>query len=271
GLGYDSVREANPGLVYCSVTGFGSGAGAGLPGYDLLVQAMGGLMSVTGPEPGAPTKAGVALVDVLTGLHATVGILGALQHRSRTGAGQRVEVNLLSALLSSMVNQSTTYAATGQVPGIMGHRHPSLTPYETDSAADGPIVLAVGNDAQFAALCQGLGVAALAADARFATNPARVAHRGELTATLAPRLAERPAAEWFEVLTPLGVPSGPVNDLSQAFELADRLGLAPRVDVGGVGLVANPLTYSATPVGYRRPPPGLGQHTAEVEAWLGDG
>jgi crotonobetainyl-CoA:carnitine CoA-transferase CaiB-like acyl-CoA transferase len=272
GLDYAATRALNPEIVYCSVTGFGSDAGAGLPGYDLLVQAVGGLMSVTGPGPGQPVKAGVALVDVLTGLHAAVGILAALRHRDATGEGQRVEVNLLSALLSSMVNQSAGFTAAGVVPGILGNRHPSIAPYELFEAADRPFVLAVGNDRQFAALCDVLGLPGLAEDPRFATNPARVAHVEQLAEQLGARLCTRSAADWYEELTPKGVPCGPVNDLAGAFALAADLGLAPRVALGDkdeeVSLVANPIGLSATPPAYRARPPRLGEHTAELRSWL---
>ncbi len=273
GLSYEEARRLNPGLVYCSVTGFGSGEGAALPGYDLLLQAVGGLMSVTGPGPGEPVKAGVALVDVLTGLHAAVGILAALRDRDATGEGQHVEVDLLSTLLSSMVNQSAAYTLAGVVPGILGNRHPSIAPYELFAAADRRIVIAVGNDRQFAALCHGLDAPELAADARFASNARRVANREELAAELARRLRRRTAAEWFDLLTPLGVPCGPVNDLAGAFDLAERLGLRPRVTVAGEGgapmdLVANPIGLSRTPPRYRSRPPRLGEHTAEITAWL---
>ncbi|MGH3520882.1 MAG: CaiB/BaiF CoA transferase family protein, partial [Haloechinothrix sp.] len=278
GLSYAEIRELNPRVVYCSITGFGSGAGATLPGYDLLVQAVGGLMSVTGSAPGEPVKAGVALVDVLTGLHAAVGILAALRHADDTGEGQLVEVNLLSSLLSSMVNQSAGYTLAGAVPGILGNRHPSIAPYEVFATSDGPIVLAVGNDRQFAALCRGLGVDGLAQDSRFVTNPQRVANVDELAELLSEQLAQRTAKEWFEVLTPLGVPCGPVNDLAGAFDLAERLGLRPRarveteVDVevagGALELVANPISLSGTPPGYRARPPRLGEHTEEISRWL---
>nr|WP_308013791.1 CoA transferase [Streptantibioticus parmotrematis] len=294
GLGWERARELNPGLVYCSVTGFGSGAGAALPGYDLLLQALGGLMSVTGPAPGEPVKTGAALVDVLTGLHAAVGVLAALRHRDATGEGQLVEVNLLSTLLSSLVNQSAGYTLAGAVPGIMGNRHPSIAPYEVFEAADRPIVIAVGNDRQFAALCRGLGTPELAADPRFATNPDRVAHVGELAAVLGAALGRRTAAAWFESLTPLGVPCGPVNDLAAAVDLAERLGLRPVVPVpeadggtvpvpeadgeaapgagdaggGAMDLVRDPIGLSATPPRYDRRPPRLGEHTEEIAAWL---
>ncbi|PXY30897.1 CaiB/BaiF CoA transferase family protein [Prauserella muralis] len=270
GLAYEDVRALNPRIVYCSVTGFGAGKGAALPGYDLLVQAVGGLMSVTGPEPGTPVKAGVALVDVLTGLHAAVGVLAALRERDVTGEGQHVEINLLATLLSSMVNQSAGYTMAGQVPGIMGNRHPSIAPYEVFGTADRPLVVAVGNDRQFAALCEGLGVPFLARDARFATNADRVAHVGELSALLTEQLAPRTATAWFDILTPLGVPCGPVNDLASAFELAESLGLNPRVPLGPGGLpgVANPIGLSRTPPAYDAAPPGLGEHTREIEDWL---
>jgi crotonobetainyl-CoA:carnitine CoA-transferase CaiB-like acyl-CoA transferase len=257
GLSYEDLRTVHPGLVYCSVTGFGAGRGRDLPGYDLLVQAVGGLMSVTGSRPGEPVKTGVALVDVLTGMHAAVGILAALRHRDATGEGQLVEVDLLSVLLSSMVNQSAGYTAAGVVPGIMGNRHPSIAPYELVETADRPMVLAVGNDRQFAKLCAALGVPELAADPRFATNGERVAHVDALMALLNPLLSSRTAHQWFEALTPLGVPCGPVNDLAGAFDLAANLGLEPVVAVDGLDLVANPIRLSRTPVTYRLPPPAL--------------
>jgi crotonobetainyl-CoA:carnitine CoA-transferase CaiB-like acyl-CoA transferase len=273
GLGYDEVRATNPGVVYCSITGFGSGPGADLPGYDLLIQAVGGLMSVTGPAPGEPVKTGVALVDVLTGLHAAVGVLAALRHREASGEGQHVEVNLLSTLLSSLVNQSAGYTLAGRVPGILGNRHPSIAPYEVYRAKDRPLVIAVGNDRQFTALCRGTGAPELADDPRFASNADRVAHVDELAGVLGELLATRTAAEWFERLTPLGVPCGPVNDLAQAFALADRLGLAPRAAIedgtdSPMDLVANPISLSGTPPRYDRRPPRLGEHTGEIADWL---
>ncbi|CAK7286308.1 CaiB/BaiF CoA transferase family protein [Streptomyces misionensis] len=273
GLGYEDVRARNPGIVYCSITGFGSGPGAALPGYDLLIQAVGGLMSVTGPAPGEPVKTGVALVDVLTGLHAAVGVLAALRHRDATGEGQRIEVDLLSTLLSSLVNQSAGYTLAGRVPGILGNRHPSIAPYEVFRAKDQPLVIAVGNDRQFAALCRGVGAPELAADPRFAGNADRVGHVDALADVLGELLADRTADEWFEHLTPLGVPCGPVNDLGQAFALAERLGLSPRVPVDGgdgdaLDLVANPIKLSGTPPRYDRRPPRLGEHTGEITDWL---
>lgn len=257
GLGYDELAIERPGLVYCSISGFGAGAGRDLPGYDLLAQAMGGLMSVTGPSPGVPTKAGVALVDVITGLHATVGILAALRHRDATGEGQYIEVNLLSSLLSALVNQASGYVAGGVVPGILGNGHPSIVPYQVYATGDRPIVLAVGNDTQFRNLVTGLGDPSLADDARFATNPARVEHREELTTILERLLAGAGADEWQDRLTALGVPCGPINDIAQAFDLAARLGLDPVVEVGGTPTVAHPIRLSRTPASYRSGPPDL--------------
>ncbi|MFD8014794.1 CaiB/BaiF CoA transferase family protein [Streptomyces sp. NPDC058955] len=270
GLGFEEVRRTNPGLVYCSVTGFGTDGGAALPGYDLLVQAMGGLMSVTGEPGGQGTKAGVALVDVITGLHAGLGVLAALRHRERTGEGQRVEVSLLGSLLSALTNQAAAHLGAGVVPRAMGNRHPSITPYEVFEARDRPLVLAVGNDRQFRALCERIGRPGLAEDARFATNTARVAHREELTAALAGSLAARTADAWFEELTAAGVPCGPINDLAGAFALADRLGLGARLpeEAAGPGQVAHPVRLGATPPSYRSAPPRLGEHTAEVVAGI---
>lgn len=258
GFGYEAVRELNPRLVYCSITGFGSGPGAALPGFDLLVQAVGGLMSITGPRPGEPTKAGVAVVDVLTGLHAVTGILAALLARERSGAGQRVEVNLLSSLLSGLVNQAGAHLGAGVVPGILGNAHPSIAPYEVFPAADRPIVVAVGTDAQFRAFAAAIGAPQLAEDARFRTNAARVEHREDLVPLITERLTRETAEHWSVVLAAADVPAGPVNSIPEAFELAERLGLSPVAEVGGFRSAANPVRLSATPVSYRLPPPALG-------------
>jgi crotonobetainyl-CoA:carnitine CoA-transferase CaiB-like acyl-CoA transferase len=265
GLGYPAMRALNPALVYCSVTGFGSGKGADLPGYDLVVQAVGGLMSVTGEPGGHGTKTGVALVDVITGLHAALGVLAALRHRDRTGEGQQVEVSLLTSLLSALTNQAAAYAAAGEVATAMGNRHPSIVPYEVFEAADRPIVIAAGNDRQFRALCAAVDRPELAADARYATNAGRVAARDELVPSLAEALARGTADHWFAVLTEAGVPCGPINDLADAFTLADRLGLEPLAG----DQVANPVRMSATPAAYRLPPPELGQDEQWVRDTLG--
>ncbi|WP_409495894.1 CaiB/BaiF CoA transferase family protein [Amycolatopsis sp. cmx-11-12] len=273
GLGPEPLRAANPGLVYCSVTGFGSGGGAALPGYDLLIQAVGGLMSITGDPAGEPQKVGVALVDVLAGLFASVGILAALRHRDRTGEGQRVEIDLLSSLLAALVNQGSAYTSGGTVPARMGNRHPSIAPYELVPCADHEIALAVGNDRQFAALCEVIGLPELAGQARFATNPARVEHRVELRKLLEEHLARRPAAEWATDLSAAGVPAGEVNDVAGAFALAERLGLDPTVDLPrpdgtSVRLTRNPIGLSATPPRYETAPPGdPAQLTLPLPGW----
>lgn len=262
GLGYEQLSQVNPGLVYCSITGFGRGAGADMPGYDLAIQALGGLMSITGDPAGEPQKVGVALVDVITGLYASVGVLAALRHRDRTGAGQRVDVNLLSCLLAALANQASGYTSAGVVPTRLGNRHPSIAPYELFPTQDRDLVLAVGNDRQFAEMCGALGMDDLVSDARFATNPARVAHREILREMLLPRLKARPALEWVTLLSAARVPAGVVNDVSEAFALATDLGLDPivemsRADGAAVRLPRNPIDLSGTPVQYRTPPPDL--------------
>jgi crotonobetainyl-CoA:carnitine CoA-transferase CaiB-like acyl-CoA transferase len=269
GLGFEEVARDNPGLVWCSISGFGRAAGAELPGYDFLVQAMSGLMSITGPAEGEPTKVGVALVDVLTGLYAFGGVLAALGQRERTGRGQRVEVSLLGSALASLVNQASSYLCTGSVPMAMGNRHPSIAPYETLATADRPLVVAVGNDGQFARLCRVLGLPEAAADPRFATNADRVTNREALVGLLEEALAARGADDWVADLAGAEVPCGLVNDVGEAFALAERLGLDPVADTGGIPQVANPIRLSGSPASYRLPPPALGEHTAEVLAWLG--
>lgn len=268
GLDYDSLRSSNPGLVYCSITGFGSAAGAALPGYDLVVQAVSGLMSLTGPDPETPTKTGIATADVLTGLHAAVGILAALHHRSATGQGQLVEVNLMSSMVSGLVNFGGAYALTGEVAHGMGIRHPGICPYEPFDTADRRLVIAAANDKLFASLCGCLGLPGLVVDPRFRTNPDRVTHRDELGALLGAVLVTRTADEWFGLLTGVGVPCGPINDVAQGMALAGDLGLEPLVDVDGVAQVAHPVRLSATPASYRTPPPGLGADGAELLSWL---
>jgi crotonobetainyl-CoA:carnitine CoA-transferase CaiB-like acyl-CoA transferase len=269
GLGHAQLALTRPDLVYCSVTGFGSGAGADLPGYDLIAQAVGGLMSVTG-TPGGPTKAGVALVDVITGLHAALGILAALRHRDRTGEGQHVEVNLLSSLLSALTNQASAYLGTGEPPRPMGNEHPSIAPYEVLRCADRPIAVAAANDKLFGRLAARLGRGELAVDPRFARNADRVAHRAELVAELESVLLTGTADSWFAALTEAGVPCGPINDVGQAFALAERLGLAPVVETDGpagpVRTVAHPVTLSARPASYRLAPPVLAEPGAGVLA-----
>lgn len=259
GLDYEQLVSSKPGLIYCSITGFGeSEAGAALPGYDLLVQAVGGLMSITG-EPGAPHKVGVALVDVITGLHAVMGIQAALLQREKTGLGQRIELSLLKSLLSAMVNQSSAWVAGGVIPAAMGNAHPSIAPYEVFAAADGPLVVAVGNDGQFRLLCEVLGIPALASDPKFSTNPQRVHHRDELSRTLSNVFLQRTAGEWVTELQAKKIPVGPINSIDQAFAFAQSLGLEPIVEIAGNAYVAHPVSYSHSSVRYESAAPELGK------------
>ncbi|MBL3700652.1 CaiB/BaiF CoA transferase family protein [Leucobacter luti] len=274
GLGYDAVAAANPGVVFCSISGFGDTAGADLPGYDLLVQAVGGLMSITGQEGGEPTKVGVALVDILTGLNSVIGIQAALRARDTadsptSGRGQHVKVTLLGSLLSALANQTSSTLETGVSPTRMGNAHPSIAPYETLDAADQSIALAVGTDGQFARLCEVLGVPELATDERFVHNPQRVAHRGELRAALEAPLRTRPAAEWIAEFTAANIPAGRVNTIAQALDLAESLDLDPVAETPAVAAdgsrhtlrsVALPIGLSETPARYSTPPPGVGEH-----------
>jgi crotonobetainyl-CoA:carnitine CoA-transferase CaiB-like acyl-CoA transferase len=270
GLGYDQVRSVNPSIIYCSITGFGATAGADLMGYDFVVQAVGGLMSITGEPDNQPTKAGVALVDVLTGKDATIGVLAALASRGRSGQGCRVEVNLLSSLLGSLVNQAQGFLETGDAPARMGNRHPSIAPYETLRCRDGLLAVACGNDGQFVRFAEVIGSPELSTDSRFATNSARVAHRGDLVAALESALATDDAASWATRLTAVQVPAGKVGTLADGFALAERLGLAPTIAVGPshTRQMRQAITYSPDLVTGPTPPPVLGADTDAVRAWL---
>jgi crotonobetainyl-CoA:carnitine CoA-transferase CaiB-like acyl-CoA transferase len=272
GLGYDRVSAVNPGIVHCSITGFGSGAGAAVPGYDFVVQAVGGLMSVTGDTDGEPLKVGVALVDVLTGKDAVIGILAALRARERDGRGRRIEVSLLSSLLGGLVNQASGYLTTGRSPGRMGNRHPSVAPYETLRCRDGLLAVACGNNGQFTRLAAVLGVPALATDPRFATNADRVAHRQELVVALERELAGDDVAQWQHRLTAADVPAGQVGDIGSAFTLAEELGLAPTIDVGDghPRQVRHPVRYNGSDPAPATAPPTLGEHNDLVRGWLSD-
>lgn len=269
GLDHASVSAVNPQVVYCSISGFGPAAGAALPGYDLLVQANSGLMSITGEADGPPLRAGVAVFDVITGLHAAVAVVAALRHREVTGEGQLVETNLLSAALSGLVNQTSAVLTGGVVPGRLGNAHPSLFPYEPLPTADGELIVIAANDGQFRLLATALGAPELLDDPRFTSMGSRNAHRDELRPLLLARLATRSAQEWFDVLGAAGVACSPIQTVDEGLALAERLGLDPVVSPGGVPSVRNPVTYSRTPPSYRRPPPGLGADDTEVRAWLG--
>ena len=269
GLGYDDVASGNPGVVYCSISAFGTGErAAALPGYDLLLQAMSGLMSVTGETDGRPLKVGAALIDMICGLFAANGILAALHARSRTGAGQRVHVSLMDSALAALLNQGSGFLNAGVVPGRLGNRHPSITPYVTFRAADGDFAVACGNDALFRRLCAAIGRPELADDERYADNRVRLEHRDALTADLEAAFAGADAAEWVARLGEAGVPAGPINDIGEAFAFAEDLGLEPWVEVDGVRTVRPAMTLGTTPAAVRRRPPRLGEHDTEIRAWL---
>jgi crotonobetainyl-CoA:carnitine CoA-transferase CaiB-like acyl-CoA transferase len=268
GLDYGTVTASNDTIVYASISGFGSGAGAGLPGYDLMVQAISGLMSLTGDPDGSAYRAGISVFDVMAGMHATIGILSALHHRAQSGRGQHVEVNLLSSALSGLVNHSSGYVAGGTVPYRMGNAHPSLFPYEPLPVADGELIVIAGNDGQFRKLCQVLGLSDLTEDPRFRRNQDRTANREALRPILTERLSRRGKDEWFRVLLAAGVPCAPINTIDGGVALAEELGLDPVVTVGGIPGVRNPITFSDTPARYELPPPGLDEHGEEIRAWL---
>ena len=270
-LGYEHVAQRNPRSVYCSISGFGSTGGAHLPGYDLLVQAMSGLMSLTGDPDGPPYRAGISVFDVMTGLHSVIGILAALRHRDTTGAGQHVETNLLATAMSTLVNQTSAYVAGGVVPHRMGNAHLSLFPYEPLATGDGDLIIAAGNDGQFRRLVQAMGLPELADDPRFASVGDRNDNREELRPLLLERLATRSAQEWFAELSAAGIPCGPINDVRGGVELAESLGLEPVVTIDDVPTVRNPIRFSATPARYDLPPPALDSHGEEIRRWLGFG
>jgi crotonobetainyl-CoA:carnitine CoA-transferase CaiB-like acyl-CoA transferase len=270
GLDGDTVRAAgNPGLVSCSVSAFGRGEAArALPGYDFLLQAMGGLMSITGEPDGPPLKVGSAVVDLVCGLLCAGGILAALHERDRTGRGRHVEVSLLDSALTTLLNQGSAWVLAGALPARRGNRHPSIVPYETFHAADRPFALAVGNDRLFARLCDAIGAPELAADERFAANAARVEHVDALGERLNAIFATRPADEWIDLLRSASVPVGPINDVGEAFALAESLGQEP-VDQA-TGVPAPPLRLDGERLAVRRAPPGLDEHGDEIRRWLRD-
>jgi crotonobetainyl-CoA:carnitine CoA-transferase CaiB-like acyl-CoA transferase len=273
GLDYDTVAADNIGVVYASISGFGSGPkGRQLPGYDLMVQAMSGLMSLTGSPDGEPYRAGISVFDVMAGLHATIGVLAALNTRHTTGRGQHVEVNLLSSALSGLVNQSSAYVAGGVVPFRMGNSHPSLFPYEPLPCADGDLIIIAGNNSQFRNLVKVLGVPELADDPRFNRNENRTANRAELRPLLVERLRTRSKMDWFRDLNAAGVACGPINTVDGGVAFAEEVGLDPVVTVGqgsaAVPSVRNPIRFSQTPTDYRLPPPALDEHGEEIRGWL---
>jgi formyl-CoA transferase len=274
GLAYEDLKTANPSLIYCSVTGFGQdGPYAPRPGYDFIFQGMGGLMSITGErdgQPGAgPQKVGIAITDVLTGMYASVAILAAITHRERTGQGQYIDAALLDTIVAFNANQITSYFASGKIPQRYGNAHAQVVPYEVFPTADGHIILAVGNDSQFASFCQAAGCAELAEEARFKTNSARIVHRGELIPLIAEIMRTRSKGEWIEALEAANVPCGPINNMKEVFEDPQVRHRQLRVDMphpsgGTASVVRSPLRLSETPVEYRLAPPMLGQHNEEI-------
>lgn len=272
GLDYDTVQRHNAGIIYASISGFGTQQGASLPGYDLIVQAVSGLMSLTGDPNGPAYRAGVAVIDVIAGLHAAIGILAALNHRNNTGEGQHVEVSLLASALSGLVNQASAYVAGGVIPTRMGNAHPSLFPYEPLPTADNDLVIATGNNGQFSKLCEILDLPEVPYDPRFANHKDRTHNREALRPLLVERLRTRTANEWFHRLSAVGVPCGPINSIAEGVALARDLGLDPIVQVGegdtAVPMIRHPISFSRTPPRHTLPPPVLGQDNEQIRAWL---
>ncbi|GLZ55480.1 CoA transferase [Actinomycetospora sp. NBRC 106378] len=275
GLDYETVRESNAGVVYASISGFGSGKGAHVPGYDLMVQAISGLMDLTGDPDGEPFRAGISVFDVMAGNHAVIGILAALRHRDASGDGQHVEVNLLSSALTGLVNHSSAWVAGGVVPHRMGNAHPSVFPYEPLETADDDLIVTAANDGQFRKLCEVLGLEGVADDERFARNADRTKNREELRPILVGKLKEKTAVEWFDLLVAAGVPCGPIQSIDGGFAMAERFGLDPVVEVGegerAVPTTRHPIRFSATPAVYELPPPELDEHGEELRKWLQTG
>ena len=277
GLGYEQLKGDCPGLVYCSITGFGlTGPYADRPGYDFLIQAMGGIMSVTGEPDGQPMKVGVAIADLMAGMYATIAILAALRHRDATGAGQHVDLSLLDSQVAWLSNAGQYFLTSGERTPRYGNAHPTIVPYQAFAASDGHFILAVGNDGQFARFCDVAGCPELATDDRFATNPGRVRNREALVAILEPLIAARRCADWLSDLEASKVPCGPINTIDQVF--ADPQVLARDMKIAmdhphaadPIDLIGSPFKLSETPVAHRHPPPTLGEHSDEVlREWLG--
>ncbi|MCR6631909.1 MAG: CoA transferase [Magnetospirillum sp.] len=274
GLDYATLRRIKPDIVYCSITGFGQdGPYAQRAGYDFLVQGMGGLMSLTGEPDGEPMKVGVALTDIFTGMYASVAVLAALAHRDRTGQGQHIDLALLDVQVAVLANQASNYLVGGVIPQRLGNSHPNIVPYQAFPTLDGHVILAVGNDGQFARFCAVAGCHALAEDARFATNAGRVRNREALIPLLKAVLASRPSQAWIETLEAAGVPCGPINNLAQVFDNPQirhrgMVARMPHPAAGEIGVVANPIHFSETPVAYDRAPPQLGADTEDLLADL---
>lgn len=271
-LDYATIAATQPEVVYASITGFGTAGGGALPGYDLMVQAISGLMDLTGSPETEGFRSGVAIFDVITGLHTTIGILAALREREHTGKGQLVETNLLSSAQSGLVNQTAGYLLSGSVPERMGNEHPSIYPYEPFPTAQGPLIIAVGNDGQFRRLCKVLGIPGIAADERFCTPPLRSRNRTELRPILVNALSTNDAQSWFDLLTEQNVPAAPINSIAQGIDYAESIGLDPVVRVGPAGEmpgIRHPIGFSRTPARYDLLPPDLDADREHILNWLG--
>jgi len=279
GLGYEDLKEINPGLVYCSITGFGqTGPNAHRAGYDIMVQGYGGDMSITGEKGGQPQKVGVAVADLITGMYSVTGILAALRHRDATGEGQHIDIALVDSQVSWLVNVGVNYLLSGNVPAPAGNTHANIVPYQVFATADSHIIIAVGNDSQFAAFAGILGHPDLASDDRFRTNPSRLKHRQIIVPLLEELIGTWRRDDLLKACEEKGVPAGPVHDMADVFTSDQVRARDMKIsmpydgaETGAVDLIGNPLKLSATPVSYRRPPPRCGQHTEEVlEDWLKD-
>jgi crotonobetainyl-CoA:carnitine CoA-transferase CaiB-like acyl-CoA transferase len=274
GLGYDDLKKINPRLIYCSVTGFGqTGPYRDRPGYDFMIQGMGGLMSVTGERDelpgGGPQKAGIPIADIMTGMYATIAVCAALAHRAETGVGQHLDLALLDAQVAVLANQGANYLATGVAPPRLGNAHPNIVPYQTFKTADGDVILACGNDNLFRKFCEVADCRPLATDPRFATNGKRVENRSRLTELLNEIFVKRTTREWVEALEAAGVPNGPINNLEQVFQEPQAVARGLRMEMqhplaGNISLIRSPMRFSATPIEHKVPPPLLGQHTDEI-------
>jgi crotonobetainyl-CoA:carnitine CoA-transferase CaiB-like acyl-CoA transferase len=270
GLDYESLKALNPGLVYCSITGFGQdGPYAARAGYDFIIQGLGGFMSITGDTDGGPMRAGVAVADLFTGMYATTAVTSALLHRERTGEGQHIDMALLDCQVAALANQASNYHVSGVPPGLMGNAHPNVVPYQVVPTSDGHIIMAVGNDRQFAAFCALIGQPELATDQRFLSNAARIVNRDALMATIFEVIASKTSADWLAKLEAAGVPCGAVNDIEQVFDDPQIQHRGMRIELdhplaGKAPLTASPMRFSETPVEYGLAPPLLGQHTVEI-------
>lgn len=270
GLDDEALRELNPKLIYCSLTGFGhTGPYRERPGYDFMIQGMGGMMSVTGEPDGAPQRAGVPVADIITGMYASIAICAALAHRAETGRGQHLDLALLDSQIALLAYQNTNYFATGKPPKRIGNLHPNIVPYQPFRTADGDVIVACGNDNLYRKFCAAAGCSSLAEDARFATNGKRVENRAELTRLLAEVFRQRSTREWVALLDGAGVPNGPINDIAQVFEEPQVKARGVRIELehaagAKLPLVASPMRFSGTPLEYRQAPPRLGEHTEEV-------